>query len=158
MKPDESIRKICIKAINKWVGLSNDFVLSRFLDNGTWQCVGNGIPDLFDIDEKELPIALVFVDHNNFTVVTTRQIITRIDGVIKAMKPDAAINLNTHDFQNWREIIKAEHPYTMGKVGLPGQQVFELFIETGGGAYVMIYAVRTLVSQWLWEAKKDAVS
>ena len=95
-----------------------------------------------DANENELPISQTTVNKNNWTLITTRQIITSIDGIIKTAKAGTVNSWHWNDFKGYNKT-----DYTMGELQLDNQQKLEIFLETGKASLVMIYAIMALVEQ-----------
>ncbi len=141
MKTDPSVRKICIAAIKRKTKAPFDFLATRFFENELIDCIGSDMLILFDVAGNELPIAMTYLDENNFTVVTTRQIISRQNGLIQTCKAEEVKYHGGGDFKGY-----GESAFTLEKHELFDGRFVDVFIETGRASMVMIYAIMTLVN------------
>ena len=126
MKSDNSIRAICIAAINRHTVKPFDFLLTRFFKTETFSEILNGTFKLSDIAQNELPISQTVADRLNWTLVTTRQIISCVDGITKIANPNKVQSWHWDNFKGYDRTS-----YTIGQLQLDDQQGFEIFIETG---------------------------
>jgi len=84
MKTDLSIRNICIASIKrKYSGLAN-WHFTRHFETETFSDIDDRYK-LSDIHLNRLPISQVVINASNWTLITTRQIITCYNGVTKTM-------------------------------------------------------------------------
>jgi hypothetical protein len=139
MKTDKSIRNICLASIRRHTIKPFDFTFTRLFENDG---VLHDAVILERLSDNELPISETFVDNNNWTLVTTRQIITCKQGVERSIRPTDVYSWTWDDFKGIRTT-----PYTLGTLRVNEQQNLEVFIETGRASIVIIYAIRTLVYQ-----------
>jgi len=143
MKSDKSVRNICIAAIKRHTIPLYDFSLTSFFEKELWHEFDNSISVFSNVVEDELPVSMVSIDKNNFTLVTTRQILTCQGGIIRSAKPYNIISWEWNDLKGY-----TDNPFTCGHLTFSDKQVFEVFIETGKASMVMIYAIRTLIGQF----------
>jgi len=143
MKSDKSIRNICIAAIKRATIAPYDFSLTSFFEEELWDRFDNDVVNLRNVAEGELPVSMVVIDADNYTLITTRQIITCQNGSIALAKPNDIISWQWNDFKGY-----IDRSYTCGRLTLTDNQIFEVFIETGRASMAMIYAIRTLVGQY----------
>jgi hypothetical protein len=155
MKTDLSIRNICIASIKrKYSGLAN-WHFTRHFETETFSDIDDRYK-LSDIHLNELPISQVVIDASNWTLITTRQIITCYNGVTKTMAATDVKGWHWNDFKGYRKT-----PYTVGRLEVeydrshkificPGEvedlRDLKIYIETGIASIVTIYAIMTLTS------------
>ena len=77
---DDSIRKICVAAVRRHTIHPIDYPLTRLFGTESIAEISKTISDKCTFLRTELPIALTFVNDHNWTLVTTRKIITILDG------------------------------------------------------------------------------
>jgi len=142
MKSDSSIRNICIASIKRHTIAPYDFAFTKFFQKEILNEVTNERFQSLSVHENELPISTVMIDNNNFTIVTTKQIIACKDGVIDSIVPFGTNSCHWGDFKEYRNT-----PYTLGQITNDAKQVFEFLIETGRASMVTIYAIKTLIEQ-----------
>jgi hypothetical protein len=142
MKSDQSIRNICIASIKRKAAEPFDFLLTRVFEIETFPEICNDTFKLSDVHENELPISQTVVDKNTWTLITTRQIMSCLDGITKTTEAGKVNSWDWNDFKGYRKTT-----YTVGELLLDDQQKFEVFIETGKASMVAIYAIMTLVRQ-----------
>ncbi|MBD1366754.1 hypothetical protein IDJ77_23280 [Mucilaginibacter sp. ZT4R22] len=141
MKSDKSIRNICLAAIKRRSSRPFDFQLTKIFESTTF----DDIEDAFRItrvNKEELPISQTFIDENNWTLVTTRQIITSKQGIQESIQATEVKSWHWNDFKGYDKTS-----YTLGELHRNGGSDFEVFIETGRASMVSIYAIMTLVGQ-----------
>jgi hypothetical protein len=142
MKSDTSIRNICIASIKRKIIDPSNFSLTRMFETEAFPEIHNGTFKLSDVYENELPISQTIVDRNNWTLVTTRQIITCIDGLTQVTKANSVLSWDWNDFKGYDN-----KSFTIGQLQLGDQKKIEIFIETGKTSLVTIYAIMVLVRQ-----------
>lgn len=107
---------------------------------------------LLEIDEKtssafthyenELPIAMTLVDSNNWTLVTTKQIVSNINGEIKQTLAKNVTQRKWNDFKGYKETST-----TLGQLTLDDNTTLDIFIETGNASMIIIYGIMMLTGQ-----------
>jgi hypothetical protein len=141
MKSDRSIRNICLAAIKRRSSRPFDFPLTKIFESTTFDDIEAAF-EIRRVNEDELPISQTFIDENNWTLVTTAQIITCKQGIQKTIKAAEVKSWDWNDFKGYEQ-----SPYTVGHLKDSNQLNFEIFIETGQASMVSIYAIMTLVGQ-----------
>lgn len=137
MKTDKSIHNICIASIKRSTIKPYDFKWTKFYDaNIDFPYSGLEI----DLVDDELFICSTFIDKDNFSVLTTRRLLTRQDGQLCAANMQAATDKLYGDFKGYRD-----KDYTFGLIQLQNGNELKYFIETGNASMVMIHGVRTLI-------------
>lgn len=100
------------------------------------------ISSAFAHHENELPIVLTHVDNNNWTLLTTRQIVSNINGEIKQSLAKKVVHRKWNDFKGYKE-----KPTTLGQLTLDDNTNFNIFIETGNASMIIIYGIMMLTGQ-----------
>jgi hypothetical protein len=137
-KSDQSLYNICIASIKRktikpynfqWTQLyDSDFNTKLFFQN---------FP--IDFEEEELIICSVIIDPDNYSILTTRKLVTNNKGNIKSGSLMNAKNKWCGEFKNKTD------QYTLGEVELAAGERLSYFVETDKASMVMIYGVNTLL-------------
>src|ERR1700733_14172934 len=98
MKSDTSIRNICIASIKRHTIKPFDFLCTKIFETETFPEIYNDTFKLSDIHENERPISQTTIDKNNWTLVTTRQIISCVAGITKITGAESVLNWKWNDF------------------------------------------------------------
>ncbi len=142
MKTDTSIRNICVAAIKRRSSSPNGFLSTSFFEKETISEIYENSNELPYIAPNELPIAKTTMDEKNWTLVTTRQVVTCANGIIRSIK---AYNILIFDFADFKGLHKTL--FTVGSLLTHDQQKLDVFIETGKASMVIIYAIQSLRGQ-----------
>ncbi len=140
MKSNKSIRNICIAAIKRSVSKPNDFLLTKMFETERLSEILDSPVRLANIDENELPISQTVIDKKNWTLVTTRQIISCIDGATKAASAANVKSSNWNDFKGY-----SNTSFTIGELETNTGTSIGIFIETGKASMITVHAIMTLV-------------
>lgn len=143
LKSDASIRNICVAAIKRSTIKPYDFLFTRFFETDDFTSIDSSIQHRVTFDEKELPIAQTIINLDSWTLVTTRQIISCIDGIMNTISPDKVENWTYGDFKGYNN-----SPVTMGVLSSGDLKESQVFIETGRASMVNIHAIDVLVGLW----------
>lgn len=135
-KTDKSIHNICIASIKRCTKKPYDFKWTKFYDFNT-EFINSEI--LLDLVENELIICSTIIDIDNFSILTTRQLITNEKGQITKGDIQGSKDCSYGDFKGYKD-----KQLTFGQVQLKDGEEMKYFIETGHASMVMIYGVRTL--------------
>ncbi len=136
-KTDKSIHNICIASIKRSTIKPYDFKWTKFYeDNTEFPYAGLEI----DLMEDELFICSTFIDQNNFSIVTTRRLLTQQDGQLYSEYIQGATDKLYGDFKGYQD-----KDFTFGQVQVQNGNEIKYFIETGEASMVMIHGVRTLI-------------
>jgi len=92
------------------------------------------------LDENELFICSTLIDKDNFSILTTRKLLTQLDGQLYSENIQGAIDKLYGDFKGYKN-----KDFTFGLVQLQNGKELKYFIETGKASMVMIHGVRTLI-------------
>ena len=97
-----------------------------------------------DLTANELIICSTFIDADNYSILTTQQLITKHDGQTCTGNIEGATNKvtdNLHaDFKGHKGKL-----FTFGHLQLENGTDLKYFVETGNASMVMTDAVRTLI-------------
>ena len=137
-KSDRSIHNITVAAINRKTIRPYDFKWTEFYHSNS-EFLYQGLP--LYLVEDEMIICSTIIDSENYSVLTTRKLITVEDG-----REQAGILLGCTDkgygiFKKYKG-----NSVTFGSIDLENGTSLKYFIETGKASIVMIYGVRTAIS------------
>jgi len=120
-----------------------DFKWTRFYEeNAEFRQSYAGI----EIADGELVICSTVMDGDHFSVLTTRRLVTKENGLILSGNLDGAVDKLYGDFKGALE----KTPFTFGAIRLGDGTDLRYYIEVGRASMVMIYGVRT----WLRNSDK----
>jgi hypothetical protein len=142
MKKDSSIRNICVAAIKRHSFKPIKFPLTRLYETESLSEVYTEIMKVVRGMDNELPICQTFIDSSNWTLVTTKRIISSVNKEIQETCADKVTSWHWEDFKG---IGKNE--VSIGKIELEDKRNMKIYLETGNGSMVTIYAIMTLVGQ-----------
>lgn len=136
-KTDKSIHNICIASIKRSTMKPYDFKWTKFYESNT----DFPYTELqIDLADTELFICSTFIDKYNFSILTTRRLLTQLEGQLFAGNMQGATDKLYGDFKGYKD-----KGFTFGLVQLPNGNELKYFIETGKASMVMIYGVRTVI-------------
>jgi hypothetical protein len=139
-KSDQSKHRICIAAIKRHTILPNKFQWTRFYETPEAH-VSADLPADHPLAPEECMICSVMIDEHNYSVLTTRKLITRENGNISIAEIEGASDCLLRNFKNIHS-----GKYSMGSIrGADGKEV-KYLIETGPASMIMIYGIQTLLS------------
>ncbi len=137
MKTDKSIHNICIASIKRSTIKPYNFKWTKFYEtNSDFSDTGFQI----ELDENELFICSTLIDKDNFSILTTRKLLTQHDGQLYSENIQGAIDKLYGDFKGYKN-----DDFTFGLVQLQNGNELKYFIETGKASMIMINGVRTLI-------------
>lgn len=137
MKTDHSLHNICIASIKRSTMKPYDFKWTKFYEaNVDFPYTGLQI----DMTENELFICSTFIDKDNFSVLTTKKLLTQEDGQLCSENIKGATDKLYGDFKG-----NKDKEFTYGLVQLPNGKELKYLIETGKASMVMIHGVRTFI-------------
>ncbi len=93
-----------------------------------------------DVEENELIICSTIIDKDNFSILTTRRLLTNQDGQLSSENIQGATDKLYGDFKGYKD-----KSFTFGQVQLQNGNELKYFIETGKASMIMIHGVRTLI-------------
>ena len=150
MRKAKSIHNICVASIKRSTMKPYDFKWTKFYEsNFDFPYVGLQI----DLKEDELFICSTVIDADNFSILTTKQLITKQDGQIISGDLEGATDKEYGDFKGYKD-----KSLTFGQVQLKNGIDLKYFIETGKASMIMIHGVRTLIrTQQMTDTQVDNV-
>jgi hypothetical protein len=119
-----------------------DYPLTRIYETESIYEMDKVISSAIIYQDSELPIALTYVDSNNWTLLTTRAIISKIDGLTKHSLSHSVAKWTWGDFKGYKE-----KPTTLGRLTLNDSSTLDVLTETGKASMIMIYGIMTLTGQ-----------
>lgn len=136
-KSDKSIHNICIASIKRSIIKPYDFKWTMFyMSNDEFQHFHLPLSLL----ENELIICSTIIDNDNYSILTTRQLISKIEGVLKSEDIHVATAKMYGDFKGYKD-----NTITIGQVELLQGQQMNYLIEVGRASMVFIKGIRTLI-------------
>jgi len=137
MKTDKALHNICIAAIKRSTIKPYDFKWTKFYDLDH-----DNVNSELEIDliENELLICSTIIDTENYSILTTRRLLTKIDGQLDICNLEGVIDKFYGDFKGYRDLN-----WTFGKVELQSGIIIKYFIEVGRASMIMIHGVKTLI-------------
>ncbi|MBB6129978.1 hypothetical protein [Mucilaginibacter lappiensis] len=161
-KSDQVIHSFAIYEIKRATFKPYDFKWAKFHENNS--DFVHLYPEIqLDVEENELIICSTVIDADNYSLLTTRRIVTKENDIENIGDMTSAIQ-NTPPLQFKLE----KYNYVFGTLQLQNGTVFRYFIEAGKASMVIEYGIRTLIwSQQLtdsqminliriWEKKRKA--
>ena len=136
MKSDRSIRNICIAAIKRHTIPPFNFLFSKIVE------AQDELPGAFAALDGELPISITSVDNLHWTLVTTRRVVSCINGSITECEAKHIKSWFWGAFN-----ASNREPVLFGELKLEGDDIHAVHIETGKASMITIYAIMTLVGQ-----------
>jgi hypothetical protein len=136
-KTDKSIHNICIASIKRSTMKPYDFKWTKFYEvNADFPYTGLEI----ELTDNELIICSTVIDNDNFSILTTKQLVTKKEGQLNSGVIQGATDKLYGDFKGYKD-----KSFTFGQVELRNGNELNYFIETGKASMVMIHGVRTLI-------------
>ncbi len=93
-----------------------------------------------ELADNELFICSTFIDKYNFSILTTRRLLTQLEGQLFSGNIQGATDKLYGDFKGYKD-----KDFTFGLVQLPNGDELKYFIETGNASMVMIHGVRIVI-------------
>jgi hypothetical protein len=116
----------------------HDFKWTNFYEsNSDFQYSGLQL----DFIEDELMICSTIIDTDNYSILTTRRLLTKLEGQLSIEYIQGAIDKMYGDFKGYQT-----KGFTFGKVQVENGNEIKYFIETGKASMIMIRAVRTVIT------------
>lgn len=139
-KSDNSIYSVCIASIKRSTILPYDFKWTRFYPNNAE--FYSTYPDIgLTLLAEELIICSTIINPENYSVLTTRKLVTKDNGIMNSGKLEGSIDKLYGDFKGNLE----NKAVTFGLVQLADGNNLKYLIETGKASMVMIHGVRTSI-------------
>lgn len=137
MKTDKSKHNICIAAIKRSTFKPYNYKFTKFYESNS----DFHYSELkLNFSENELIICSTVIDTDNYSVLTTQQLITNEKGVEKT---GSLVNASVKPFGDFKGLNG--DLFTFGLLQLENEVNLKYFIETGKGSMIMIHGIRTLV-------------
>lgn len=136
-KSDKSIHRICIAKIKRSTMKPYAFKWAAFYENDSTILFQN-YP--FELHNDELIICSTIIDSDNFSILTSRKLITNKNGILHFGSLINAKNKLYGEFKSDDEDV------TFGKVELENGEILQYFIETKRGSMIMIQGVKTSIT------------
>ncbi|MBT1705437.1 hypothetical protein [Chryseosolibacter indicus] len=141
MKPDKSIRDICIAAIKRSTIPPFDFPYTFIYEEGD-EIENIQVSNSVILQDNESLICSTIIDEKIWTVLTTRRIFS-FEGV--GLKEHSLLNINKWDFGDFKDYSK--QTFTKGFLSFEDGNIVPVFVETGRASMVMIYGIMTFNKQ-----------
>jgi hypothetical protein len=139
-KSDKSIHNICIAAIKRATMKPYDFRWTRFYEkNEAFRILYPGIA--IELADNELIICSTIIGEDNFSILTTRKLVTKEMGVVVSGDISTAGHSTYGSFKR----SQSASPFTFGLIRLDNGNELKYFIETGIPSMVMIHGVKTSI-------------
>lgn len=136
-KTDKSVHNICIASIKRSTIKPYDFKWTKFYEvNADFPYFGFQ----FELEDDELFICSTVIDKDNFSILTTRRLLTQEDGQLNSENIQGVTDKLYGDFKGYKD-----NEITFGLVQLQNGKELKYFIETGYASMIMIHGVRTLI-------------
>ncbi|WP_267405795.1 MULTISPECIES: hypothetical protein [unclassified Chryseobacterium] len=135
-KSDTSIHSICIAKIKRSTIKPYDFKWTLFYENDS-KVLFQNYP--FELHAEELIICSTIIDFDNFSILTTRKLITSENGKVNFGNLINAKNLLYGEFKSEKD------DFTFGKIELENGEILKYFIETRKASMVMVQGVKTAI-------------
>ena len=136
MKSDSSIKNICTAAAKRHTIKPINFPLTTLFENDSIKLISDQVHLL----AGELLIMQTFMSSSDWTLITTRRIISSFDRIMQEVVPEKINSWNWGDFKGY-----VSKQTSIGELRLANGSSFRIHIETGKASMVIIYAVITLV-------------
>lgn len=149
-KSDKSIHNICVAKIKRSTMKPYDFKWTTFYEDDS-KVLFQNYP--FELHDDELIICSTLIDSNNFSILTTRKLITTENGIMNSGSLINAENLLYGEFKS------KEEDFTFGKIQLENGEILKYFIETRKASMVMVQGVKTAIDiQQMTEIQVEKVT
>ena len=135
-KTDKSKHNICIAAIKRSTIKPYDYKFTKFYEsNEEFAYSGMDI----NLKENELIICSTVMNANNYSILTTQQLITNKNNVLIS----GQLKNSKHKKSGMFKSIKDD--FVFGSITLENGSDVEYFIETGKAAMIMVNGIKTLI-------------
>ena len=137
IKSDKTKHNISIASIKRSTIKPYDFKWTKFYESNL-EFFYSGFK--LDLLENELIICSTVIDSNNYSVLTTRKLVTNENNIIIEGSIEGALVTSYGSFKGY-----GKEQFTFGTVQLKNGTSLKYFIETGKASMVMINGVKTLI-------------
>ena len=138
-KSDKSKHNICIASIRRSTIKPYNFKWTKFYESNS-DFVNTNPQIKFDLAQNELIICSTIINPDNFSILTTRRLITKEKRIENSGSLLGATDKLYGDFKGHKDDL-----FTFGLIQLYKGLDLKYFIETGNASMVMIHGVRTLI-------------
>jgi len=136
-KTDKSKHNISIASIKRSTFKPYDYELTRFYESNS----DFPFEEIeLDLNEKELIVCSTVYNSKNYSILTTRNLITCENGTKMIGDLIGAKDKGYGDFKGYKS-----DSFTFGFIELKNGTALKYFIETGKASMIMIHGVRTLI-------------
>jgi len=136
-KTDKSIHNISIASIKRSTFKPYDYKWTKFYESNS-EFSYSGLK--LELKESELIICSTFIDSKNYSILTTKKLITNENGIENAGNVAGAIPKLHGDFKGLNG-----GTFTFGLLQLVNGTELKYFIETGKASMIMIHGIRMLI-------------
>ena len=138
-KSDKSIHNICIASIKRSLKKPYDFKWSSFYNNRQdFEDRFKGL--ITDFHENELPVCSVLIDSENWSIVTTRRILTKENSNHSEILISKSRHLLFGNFKGYKG-----QKYSFGEIESKiDKRKMNYFIETGSASMIMVKSIQTV--------------
>jgi hypothetical protein len=134
-KSDASIQNVCLAAIRRHTFQPIAYHYTFIPDHPNFKY----ITAFFQYETGELPIAVVFIDASNWTLLTTRRIVVMIAGTHTTAPASHIDHTNADPF-----IKMGYSSWQLSTLRLKNGETFQYHIETKAPAMIMMNGLSTL--------------
>ena len=93
-----------------------------------------------DLIQDELILCSTFIDVDNYSILTTRRLVTKQNGQTQTGNIEGATDKMYGDFKGYKDKL-----FTFGHIQLQDGTDLSYFVEAGKASMIMIRGVRTLI-------------
>lgn len=136
MRSDDSIQKICIAAIMRHTIGPIDFLLTRLYKANSRTLISIDIA----LTDGELPVSQTFIDKSDWTLVTTRRIVSCFNGEVCEASANIVDSWKWGDFKGYKG-----GQTSIGEILLNDGSTLKIHLEVDKASMIMIYSIITLV-------------
>jgi hypothetical protein len=138
-KSDKSKHNICIARIKRSTFKPYDYNFTKFYETN-YDFYNSYANFPISLSEGELIISSTIIDLENYSILTTRRLITKEKGVLNTSDINEVTDKSYGEFNGNETDI-----FTFGQVELKDGRQQKYFIEVGKASMIMIGGVRTLI-------------
>ncbi len=135
-KSDKSRHNIVIASIKRSTMKPHDFKWTKFYEE---KFVHEHPALKLDLENNELLICSTVINSNNYSILTTRKLLTVENGKVASSQIDGLVNIGYGEFKSDKK------DFTFGTVKLKTGDQLKYFIETGKASMIMIQGVKTII-------------
>jgi hypothetical protein len=136
-KSDKFLHTICIAKIKRSTIQPYDFKWTQFYEDDSKELFRDYPIEL--LDEERIIICSTIINEDNFSILTTKKLITLKNGRLSL---GSCINATDKLYGKFKSKTK---DFSLGSVELENGEILEYFIETGRASMIMIQGVKTMI-------------